>query len=121
MNNKSDIILNINRNPSNVITKYKLSLKSITDSHLNVINIGDKIIMSGRNGQVIYGYYLGLRKSQYVYLYFTSFGYIGVSYTPYIPYKAEWESNIITDIHKHINDYLSQIKNNLDNITLVFC
>lgn len=115
-NIKKQITLNVTGNQRT--KKYNIQLTEIKDAYSNVINIGDKIVLSGRNGNIIYGFYLGLRKTQSVYLYFTSYGHVDISYSPYTPFKACWHSNVVPDVYSCLNDYTSQIQNNSINVSL---
>lgn len=117
-NIKKQITLNVTGNQR--IKKYNIQLTEITDTYSNVINIGDKIVLSGRNGNIIYGFYLGLRKTQSMYLYFTSSGYVDISYSPYTPFKASWHSNVTPSVYNCLNHYMSQIQNNLIDISVKF-
>lgn len=115
-NIKKQITLNVTGNQC--VKKYNIQLIEVTDMYSNVINIGDKIVLPGRNGNIIYGFYLGLRKTQTVYLYFTSYGYVDISYSPYTPFKACWYSNVVSDVYNCLNDYTFQIQNNSINVSL---
>ena len=115
-NIKKQITLNVTVNQR--IKKYNIQLTEITDTYSNTINIGDKIVLSGRNGNIIYGFYLGLRKTQSMYLYFTSYGYVDISYSPYTPSKACWHSNGTSSVYSCLNDYMSQIQNNLIDVSV---
>ena len=115
---RKQITLNVTGNQC--VKKYNIQLTEITDNYSNVINIGDKIVLSGRNGNIIYGFYLGLRKTQSVYLYFTSYGHVDISYSPYTPFKACWYSNAVPDVYSRLNEYMSQIQNNSIDISVKF-